>query len=154
MNVKLALILILLFLILLVLFYNINLESNIVILLAIIIILLINDLIKRSEYFQSSIPENMFVKSSNNIDSLQNSQLSELNALLHLVQTLNKSKQGDIIEKNMNMNYPAIVVRNSCIRQSSPNESDEPSQASAEQSQSQTGLDPRQVSDIINSIPN
>lgn len=117
MNVKLALILILLFLILLVLFYNINLESNIVILLAIIIILLINDLIKRSEHFQSSVPENMFVSSGNNIESLQNSQMSELNALYHLVQTLNRNKQNDIVEQNMNLNYPSIIVRNSCIRQ-------------------------------------
>ena len=123
MNIKLALILILLFLILLVLFYNINLESNIIILLAIIIILLINDLIKRSEHFQSSVPENMFVSSGNNIESLQNAQMAELNALYHLVQTLNRNKQNDIVEQNMNLNYPSIIVRNSCIRQATSQDS-------------------------------
>ena len=118
MNVKLALILILLFLILLVLFYNINLESNIVILLGIIIILLINDLIKRSEYFHSSVPANKLVGPGNNIDSFLNSQLAELNALNTIVQTLNAAQQGGITEQNMNTNYPSIEVSNSCIKPS------------------------------------
>lgn len=153
MNVKLALILILLFLILLVLFYNINLESNIVILLGIIIILLINDLIKRSEYFVSSIPEGMFINPGNNIDSLQTSHISELDALLHLVQTLNKTKQNDITEQKMNANYPSIIVNNSCIKQS-PN-TDTPSIISSggvKEDKSSTGLTDERKSEIIDQI--
>lgn len=156
MNVKLALILILLFLILLVLFYNINLESNIVILLAIIIILLVNDLIKRSEYFQSSIPENMIVNSSNNIESLQTSQMAELNALYHLVQTLNKNKQSDIVQQNMNINYPSIVVRNSCIRQASSTEPDTSSQQNSSNSQESSNNDQAlralRASNVLNAL--
>ena len=152
MNVKLALILILLFLILLVLFYNINLESNIVILLAIIIILLLNDLIKRSEYFQSTIPENIFGKSGNNIESLQNSQMGHLDALYHLVQTLNKNKQSDIVEQNMNINYPSIVVRNSCIRQPTSSQEQPPNQNSSSQPDSSSVNQANIASGVIGAI--
>lgn len=154
MNVKLALILILLFLILLVLFYNINLESNIVILLAIIIILLLNDLIKRSEHFQSNIPDNIFGNSANNIESSQNFQLSNLNALYHLVQTLNKNKQSDIVEKNMNINYPSIVIRNSCIRQASSSQEPTPLQNSSSSQDSSTVNTALRASDILEAVSN
>ena len=65
----------------------------------------------------------MFVTSGNNIESLQNAQMAELNALYHLVQTLNRNKQNDIVEQNMNLNYPSIIVRNSCIRQAKSQDS-------------------------------
>ena len=104
MNVKLALILLLLFLILLVLFYNINLESNIVILLGIIIILLVNDLIKRSEYFY-------------NYDKMQDEQILKLDSLLTFLNAISKSKQKELSKKQMEQKYKALPVDNSCIKQ-------------------------------------
>ena len=155
MNVKLALILILLFLILLVLFYNINLESNIVILLGIIIILLINDLIKRSEYFEdsSSITDIKFIKPGNSIPELQNSQLAQLSALNTIVQRLNINKQNNITEKNMNTNYPSIIVNNSCIKQINT-KPDSPNMESVSNNEVEDsrGLDPLIKSKLLDKV--
>lgn len=109
MNVKLALILVLLFLILLVLFYNINLESNIVILLGIIIILLVNDLIKRSEFFVSY-----------NYDKHHDHQLLKLDSILTMLTAVTKNKQKALQKKQMEAKYMALPVSNSCIRQNIP----------------------------------
>ena len=107
MNVKLALILVLLFLILLVLFYNINLESNIVILLGIIIILLVNDLIKRSEFFISQT----------NYDKEHEKQILQLDSILTMLTSVMKNKKKEIMTKQLEQKYKALPVSNSCIRQ-------------------------------------
>ena len=102
----------------------------------------------------------MFVRTNNNIDNLQNSRLSELNALLHVVQTLNANQQENRVENYMDENYPSIEVSNSCIRRqninnqaSSSSSSSSPSPAS-NTSPDGLGPTPGAISSTIDSASN